>query len=106
MAAKATKAVVEKKVVIIARTPGGNWARILYGTLVAHDAAAGTATVKDARQCLYYSKETGGEIGLSAIGPQAGSRVSPKSVGNTEVAGVGIVSECAPAAITAWEDFK
>lgn len=96
----------KKQVVVFARAPNSNWARILYGTLVASDVAKGTATIKDARQCLYYSKETGGEAGLAAIGPQSGSRLSPKTTGNIEILGVGIVAECSPEAVKTWEAFK
>jgi hypothetical protein len=96
----------KKQVVVFARAPNSNWARILYGTLVSSDVAKGTATLSDVRQCLYYSKETGGEAGLSAIGPQPGSRVSPKTTGKMDVAGVGLVAECSAAAVSAWENFK
>lgn len=95
-----------KKVVVFSRAPNSSWARILYGTLVSADATAGVATLKDVRQCLYYSKETGGEVGLAAIGPQAGSRLSPKSTGEVKIAGVGLISDCSEAAIKAWESFK
>ena len=102
MPTKTTK----KQVVVFARAPNSNWARILYGTLVASDTAKGTATLTDVRQCLYYSKETGGETGLAAIGPQSGSRVSPKASGSMQIAGVGLVAECSAAAAMAWESFK
>jgi hypothetical protein len=95
-----------KQVVVIARAPGSNWARILYGTLVSSNVAQGTATLSGVRQCLYYSKETGGEAGLAAIGPQPGSRVSLKATGAMEIAGVGLVAECSPEAQKVWEAFK
>lgn len=95
-----------KKVVVIARGPNSNWARIVFGTLVSHDVPAKTATLRDARQCLYYSRETGGEAGLAAIGPQAGSRVSPTMHGEAFLDGVGMVADASPRAVEAWESFK
>lgn len=100
------KATSAKKVVVFARAPNSNWARILYGVLKSVDTKAGTATLERTRQCLYYSKETGGEVGLAAIGPQAGSRLSPMAPGELVVFGVGQIAECSASAIAAWESFQ
>jgi len=100
------KAAQKKKVVVIARPPNSNWARIVFGTLEESSLKDGTATLSGARQCIYYSKETGGELGLAAIGPQAGSSVSPVLPGNVVLTGVGAVMDCSAAAITAWGSFK
>jgi len=101
----AAKKAMKQQVVVFARAPNSNWARIVYGTLVAKDLKNGTATLTDTRQCLYYTKETGGEAGLAAIGPQAGSRLSPKTTGAVDLVGVGMVAECSVTAIKAWEDL-
>jgi hypothetical protein len=102
----ATKKQAKRQVVVFARAPNSNWARILYGTLVEANVGQGTAALTGVRQCLYYTKETGGEAGLSAIGPQPGSRLSPKSEGRMEIAGVGLISDCSTVAVGVWESFK
>lgn len=90
-----------RKVVVFARPPqGGN--RIIYGTLESHEEKTGKAVITDARMCIYYSQATGGEIGLAAIGPQEGSRLSAVSP-RVEVFGVVQVADVTAAARAKWE---
>lgn len=95
----------QKQVVVFARAPNSGWARICQGTLESYDKAAGVAVLINARQAIYFSKETGGEAGLAAIGPQPGSRISPVAP-RVELSGVGMVAECSPVAVKTWEEFK
>jgi len=103
MPAPKKKSMQPRKVVVISRAKDSSWARIHYGALVEHDAVNGTATLDTARQCLFYSRETGGEVGLAAIGPQDGSRLSPMAPGLLHVSGVGTVQDASPAAQAKWE---
>lgn len=56
----------------------------------------------NARNCIYWSKETRGVLGLAAIGPQSGSRIGP-AVPKIELNGVTAVIEMTEQAQTAWE---
>jgi len=59
-------------------------------------------TLSRARMCVYWSKETGGALGLGSDGPATGSRIT-KPVPSIELRGVTAVMECSPAAVAAWE---
>ena len=74
---------------------------VFFGTLVKHSIASGTAIIKDAHMCVYWSAKSKGVIGLASIGPQHGSRVSPP-ITNLELNGVTSVMDATPAAIKAW----
>ena len=54
-----------------------------------------TITLEDARMVVYWSRETKGVLGLASIGPQVGSRVTPKLPSWTinGVTGIGEVTE-------------
>ncbi|QSQ14021.1 DUF6948 domain-containing protein [Myxococcus landrumensis] len=91
-----------RKVVVVAKPVGSNWARVMYGTLVEHDLASGTAVLEGARQALFYGRESGGEVGLAAVGPSKDSRLSPVAPGRSELAGVVLVTDATPEAVTAW----
>lgn len=101
MVTRKTTKKAARKVVVFARPPqGGN--RIIYGTLESHDKAAKTAIIADARMCIFYSRETGGELGLAAIGPQAGSRISAVAP-RVEVEGVVQIADVSDVARSKWE---
>lgn len=61
-----------------------------------------TVTMTDARMCVYWSRETKGVVGLSAIGPQPGSRVSPATP-EMELPGVTLITKCTDEAKALWE---
>ncbi len=101
----AAKAKMQREVVVVARTPGTNWARVLQGKLVSErECADGTSRVvlQGARQADYYGRGSGGEIGLAVIGPKGDSRIGPTNVGFTTVAGASLISDASPAAVEAW----
>lgn len=75
---------------------------VFAGTLGAYDHATRTARILGCRMCVYWSSETHGVLGLASIGPQAGSRISPRTP-ETTVDGVTSISACTPEAAKAWE---
>ena len=56
----------------------------------------------DCRNCVFWSKETKGFIGLAVTGPTPGSRVGPAAA-KTELRGVTSITECTDEAIARWE---
>lgn len=68
----------------------------------ASDTSGSTITLRNARNCIYWSAKTGGFMGLASKGPVAGSRVG-ESVVSIELRGVTSVVEMTPEAVTAWE---
>jgi hypothetical protein len=90
----------KRYVVVIARAPNSNWARVLFGTMVDKFGSDGLI-LEDARQALYYDSKSGGEVGLAVIGPRGESRITG-TVSRIEVAGVGFVADCSAEAVEAW----
>lgn len=84
-----------KKVVVTTDKRG-----VFFGTLINHD--GNCVDLADARNCLYWSAETRGFIGLAAIGPQPGSRIGPAAP-SIHLIGVTSIIECTPIAIQQWE---
>ena len=68
----------------------------------ATDTSGDTVTLKNARNCIYWSAKTGGFGGLAANGPAAGSRIGER-ISQIELRKVTSVSELTPAAVEAWE---
>lgn len=99
MAAKKSSK-TERYVVVVARAPNSNWARVLAGTL--ESGGLGQAVLRDVRQALYYGKESNGEVGLAVHGPRGNSRITAP-VSRLEVDGVGFVADCTEAARAAWQ---
>lgn len=59
-------------------------------------------TLKDARVCVLWSRETKGFVGLAATGPLNGSRVSPAAP-KMEIVDVTAVLHCSLEAVEKWE---
>lgn len=59
-------------------------------------------TLADARNCLYWSTEAHGFLGLAAKGPGPDCRVGPK-VPRLQLSGVTSVAECTARAVERWE---
>lgn len=59
-------------------------------------------TLKDVRNCVYWSQQTKGVLGLASIGPKGDSRIGPKVPSATlwKVTGV---FDCSPEATEQWE---
>ena len=76
---------------------------VFFGTL--EEQAGNTVVLKNARNCIYWSEETKGFLGLSAMGPQEGSRLGAVTP-EVELFDVTSVSACTDDAIKAWESFS
>ena len=68
----------------------------------ADNTSGDTITLKNARNCLYWSAKTGGFMGLASKGPASGSRIGER-VTSIELRKVTSVSQMTPAAVEAWE---
>lgn len=68
----------------------------------AMDTSGDTITLRNARNCIYWSAKTGGFMGLASDGPGAGSRIG-KRVDQIELRKVTSVVEVSEAAVSAWE---
>lgn len=60
-----------------------------------------TISLKRARNCLYWARETRGFMGLASNGPSAGSRVGPAV--DITLRNITAVLEVTPVAAAAWE---
>lgn len=68
----------------------------------ADDTSGDTVTLKNARNCIYWSAKTGGFMGLASKGPGAGSRIGER-VDQIELRKITSVIEVSDAAVSAWE---
>ena len=68
----------------------------------ATETSGDTIVLAGARNCLYWSAETGGFMGLASAGPGIGSRIGAK-VDRIELRKVTAVLEMSPDAVAAWE---
>ena len=68
----------------------------------AEDTSGETITLRNARNCIYWSTKTGGFMGLASEGPAAGSRIG-KRVEQIELRKITSVVEVSEAAVLAWE---
>ena len=57
--------------------------------------------LRAARNCVYWSRNVRGFIGLAATGPDKESRIGPAA--DIEVRKITSVIECTPEAVAAWE---
>jgi len=73
---------------------------VFYG--YAEDTTGDTIVLKNARNCIYWSAETGGFMGLASRGPAVGSRIGAK-VEQIELRKVTSVVEMTTEAVAAWE---
>jgi len=89
---------MDKKVVVTTKYRG-----VFFGSLTEDN--GDVVVLANARNCIYWSKETRGFIGLAANGPQAGSRISPAAP-RIEIVDITSVLECSPDAIEAWESMR
>ena len=71
----------------------------------ATETSGDTITLKNARNCIYWSKATGGFMGLASNGPGEGSRIGAE-VASIELRKVTSVVEMTDAAVAAWKEAK
>ena len=67
----------------------------------ASDTDSETIRLRAARNCLSWSSDVKGFIGLAATGPNRNCRVGPAA--DITLRGITSVIECSPDAVTAWE---
>lgn len=67
----------------------------------AEDTSGDTITLKRARNCIYWSEEVGGFMGLAASGPDKKSRIGA-TADQITLRKITAVTEVAPAAVAAW----
>lgn len=67
----------------------------------ANDTDGNTIALKDARNCIYWSADCKGFMGLAANGPTTGCRIGPKA--DITVRNITSVSEVTPEAVAKWE---
>lgn len=74
---------------------------VFFGYLTGEPSAE-KITLERARNCLYWSSDVRGFVGLAASGPSEGCRVGPAAPKMT-LFDVTSVIECAPEAVARWE---
>ncbi len=72
---------------------------VFFGYTTETDGA--TIKLRAARNCIYWSSDVKGFIGLAATGPNKNCKIGPSA--NIELRDITCVAECAPEAIQAWE---
>jgi len=72
---------------------------VFGGTLESEDGS--TATLLNAKNCVYWSAETRGVFGLAVTGPAGGSRIGP-AVKRMEIRDVTSISLATPEAAERW----
>lgn len=73
---------------------------IFFGYFVSRDGVT-RLTLRGARQCVYYSRETHGYAGLAARGPMHGSRIGPAV--EIEIGNVVHIIRASESAVRQWE---
>ena len=73
---------------------------VFFGKLVEN--GGDTVVLADARNCLYWSAQVKGFLGLAASGPNKGCRIGPKVLRLTRN-GVTSITDCTKEAVEAWE---
>lgn len=67
----------------------------------ATDTTGETICLRAARNCVYWSADVQGFLGLAANGPTDGCRIGPAA--DITLRGITSVSEVTPSAVVAWE---
>ena len=74
---------------------------VFFGEVVEYDLTNKIAKLVNARMVIYWSVQTRGVLGLAAIGPQKGSKVTP-FIPAIELTDVVSVMDCTPVAVAVW----
>ena len=67
----------------------------------AEDTTGDVITLKNARNCVYWSADLHGFLGLASTGPNAQCRIGPRA--DITLRGITSVVEVSPVAVKAWE---
>ena len=65
------------------------------------DTDGATIKLRSARNCIYWSSEVKGFIGLAATGPNKNCKIGPSA--DIELHDITCVAQCTPEAAQAWE---
>jgi len=68
----------------------------------AKDVSGETIKLRDARLCVYWSRDMKGFMGLASQGPSASCRIGPPA--DIELRNITAVVECDAEAVKKWED--
>ena len=74
---------------------------VFFGRLIKNGES--TVTLAEARNCIYWAKETKGFLGLAVTGPIGDSRIGP-AVPEIELRGVTSISRCTDEAVARWKE--
>lgn len=85
----------KERAVLITTTHRG----VFFGYATATDGAM--IKLRSARNCIYWSADVKGFVGLAARGPTKTCKVGPSA--DLELRDITCVAECSPEAIKAWE---
>ena len=72
---------------------------VFFGYATKTDGA--TIKMRSARNCIYWSRDVKGFLGLAATGPSNSCKIGPAA--NIELRDITCVAECTAEAIAAWE---
>ena len=97
-AKKATKRAPKQIAVLVTTEHRG----VFYG--MTSDPMADPIQLTGARNCLYWSSDVGGFLGLTERGPSAACRIGAPVAGVTRLSKVTCVSDLSDAAAKAWSD--
>ena len=67
----------------------------------ATDTTGATIKMRAARNCIYWSSDVKGFLGLASAGPSKSCKIGPAT--NIELRDITCVAECSPEATSAWE---
>ena len=73
---------------------------VFFGYLVSQKGS--TVTISEARNCLYWTPDVKGFVGLATTGPDKGCRIGPAAK-KIELFDVTSVIEATPEAVANWE---
>ena len=85
-----------ERAVLVTTRHGG----VFFGYAV--DTAGATIKMRAARNCVYWSSDVKGFLGLASAGPSKFCKIGPAA--NVELRDITCVAECSPDAISAWEN--
>lgn len=92
--AKDTEAPTERAVLVTTQHRG-----VFFGYATATD--GDTIKLRAARNCVYWSSDVRGFLGLAATGPTKSCKVGPAA--DIELRDITCVAECSAASVQAWE---
>ena len=91
---KSTTTAAQRAVIVTTEHRG-----VFFG--YATETGGATITLKNARNCLYWSASVKGFLGLAATGPNSQCRIGPRA--DLTLRAITAVVEVSPAAVDAWE---